>query len=115
MEAAHAVGTHHRHALLSYWYGTKDPCPPQTTSKRLYAERHGYLWQFEMLPLTTPMVRGREESPQLAETVWHKVSALQRAFDEYSNVSRCTFLDSDTLVLGEIGALPIGSSPAAAS
>ena len=99
MEAAHAIGTHRQHALLSYWYGAKDPCPPQTTSKRLYAERHGYLWQFEMLPLTTPMVRGREESPQLAETVWHKVSALQRAFDEYSNVSRCTFLDSDTLVV----------------
>ena len=54
MEAAHAVGTHRQHALLSYWYGAKDPCPPQTTSKRLYAERHGYLWPVSYTHLTLP-------------------------------------------------------------
>jgi len=38
-------------------------------------------------------------SPQLAETVWYKVDAMLRLFADNGNATRCTFLDSDTLVL----------------
>lgn len=38
-------------------------------------------------------------SPQLAETVWYKVGMLRRAFANNPEVQRCTFLDSDTLIV----------------
>lgn len=94
----HAERAHAQHLLFSYWFGTRDPCPPQTISKQLYAERHGYRWLFEMLPLKNPIVRG-EESPRLAEMVWHKVVAMRRLFANDKSVARLTFVDSDTLMV----------------
>ena len=67
--------------------------------KELYAHKHGYAWKFEMLPPFPPHLLARGvESFALAQTVWHKVGGIRKAFDD-PHINRCTYLDSDTLVV----------------
>eukprot|EP00966_Prymnesium_polylepis_P282820 6534969-Prymnesium_polylepis.4 len=80
------------HIIVSYWLGPSEPCGVQLASLRAWAARHGQRFVYVHDPRARPKNKN--------DAMWRKFELLRDTCDaQGASVERCTYLDTDMLVV----------------